>query len=141
MNRKCQYGLLFALYICRAGRATVEIAAKTLDLSKNFLHQVARELKIAGILKSIRGLGGGYELVGQPTVGAICFALSGMALVHPGDLARYRRGEFEHRAFARAIDDFHFSLTPVFKRKIINLGTELVSAELAQMDKTNGKAH
>lgn len=52
------------------GRPTkLKVVAQAHQLDLNFLEQVARSLRIAGVLRSVRGPGGGYiasrELVGM----------------------------------------------------------------------------
>jgi len=142
MNIKTQYGLLLVLYIYRAGRATVGTIAANLDMSPTFLTQVAAKLRRSGIIKSIRGPSGGYEVVGAPTVGDVYFALNTSGVLTLKEISCYYRGEFEHRALARCVEDLHFQLNPVFRRKIVDVGTELIQAETHMMEQANtNKAH
>lgn len=62
INKDVQYAMLFVLYTKRVGRATVEGAAKNLKISKSFLEQITRKLRMGGLIKAIKGPGGGYEL-------------------------------------------------------------------------------
>lgn len=67
-NQKLQYGILLGLYLTRAGRATVGVIAEELNLSKSLLEQVAAKLSSEGIVKSVKGPGGGYELGNNVTL-------------------------------------------------------------------------
>lgn len=129
INRKLQYGLLFAVYLSRSGRSTIDIVSKNIDVPKAFLEQIARDMRVAGILKSVRGPHGGYELLGEPTVGNIFEALGELTLLSQQELSIYRRGELEHRALASMVSDMSFSLHNIFKRSIKDVVIETVAAE------------
>lgn len=129
INRKLQYGLLFAVYLSRSGRSTIDTVSKNIDVPKAFLEQIARELKIGKVIRSIRGPGGGYELLGEPTVQRVFEALNEMTLLSQQELSAYRRGELEHRALASMVSDMSFSLHPVLRRSIKDVVREVVAAE------------
>lgn len=135
LNRKLQYGLLMVFYLGRSGRATTSAVSQNLDLSKDFLEQVARQLRIGGVIKSVRGSSGGYELVGSPQVGRVFAALNDAPFLTVPEDEGYRRGETEHRSLVRLIDDFYFALYPVFDRKVKDVVSELVRAELHMVDR------
>lgn len=137
INRRLQYGLLLVFYLSRSGRSTTEIASQNLSVSKYFLEQVARDLRIAGVIKSIRGPYGGYELVGEPEVSQVLHALQQFTFFSPQELANYRRGELEHRALARLVDDLYFSSFPVFNRKAKDIVSEVVRTELYVMNNSS----
>jgi len=62
-----------------------EIAARQ-EIPEQFLEQLLSALRRAGIIRSIRGAGGGYDLEGAPeriTVGDIMRALSGPIVPNP----------------------------------------------------------
>jgi DNA-binding IscR family transcriptional regulator len=123
------------MYLTRSGRSTIDIVSKNIDVPKAFLEQIARELRIAGVLRSIRGPNGGYELVGEPTVGSIFEALNEMTLLSPQEISAYRRGELEHRALASMVSDMAFSLHPVLRRSVKDVAREQVVAEKCLLDK------
>ncbi len=135
INRKLQYGLLFSVYLSRSGRSTIDIVSKNIDVPKSFLEQIARELRIAGVLKSIRGPNGGYELIGEPLVSDVFAALNEITLLSPQEISSYQRGEMEHRALAAMVKDMAFSLYPVLGRKIKDVVKELINMEKFMMDK------
>lgn len=115
ISKHLEYGFLFTLYVCRAGRATTEVAAQTLNLSHQMLQQIARRLKVAGVMKSIRGPGGGYEVVGEPTVLDLFNALQPVKVVAT-QLPRPRSSEARaYFAFtvALAANTKYFLDTPV----------------------------
>ena len=129
INRKLQYGLLFAIYLSRSGRSTIDIVSQNIDVPKAFLEQIAREMRMGGILKSIRGPHGGYELVGEPTVGGVFEALGEMTLLSQQELSIYRTGELEHRALSSMVSDMSFSLHNIMRRSIKDVVRETVAAE------------
>lgn len=137
INSKLQYALLFVLYLSRSGRTNLATAARNLRLPRYFLDQIARELRIAKVIKSVRGPGGGYELIGAPTVGSVFFALNQNLLMKKETTYAYRRGELEHRSLARLVEDFHFSLNPVFNRPIAGVISELVQSEKIMLERAN----
>lgn len=134
LNKKVQYGLLFALYIVRGGRVTVEAAADSLGLSKSFLEQVARLLRIKGIVCSIRGPSGGFEIVGEPTVLDILNALDPIAVLSKEEAAQYTYGTHEHRALLQFAVKLNRIMTPTLRQKIKNVALDLVLEELGQLD-------
>lgn len=135
INRKLQYALLFVIYLSRSGRSTIDIVSKNIDVPKAFLEQIARELRIFGILKSIRGPNGGYELIGVPTVGSVFEAMNEITLLSPQEVAAYRRGEVEHRALASIVSDAAFSLHPVLRRSVKDVVIELIAGEKYMLDR------
>lgn len=135
LNKKMQYGFLFALYLSRAGRGKVADAAANMNISKHFLEQVARKLRLSGVIKSVRGPGGGYELVGDPTAFEVLNALSPVALLKSVEFTRYKTGASEERAFAQYAFNLAQALHPVMRRKIRNIGAELVANELATLNR------
>lgn len=78
LNQKTIYALLFVLYLGRTGRANTYTVAQSMGLSTNFLEQVARTLRVGGVVKSIRGPGGGYELLGDPSYGQVLAAMGSL---------------------------------------------------------------
>lgn len=98
LNKKIQYGLLFGLYLSRAGRVKVSIAAEQLGLSKSLLEQVAVALRRQGVFNSIRGPGGGYELNGDPSIKDFFDVLSPVRLIK--DRNNFIKTQ-EHRALAK----------------------------------------
>lgn len=136
LSKKLQYGLLLVLYISRGGRVTIEGAAEGLGLSRPFLEQVARLLRISGVIKSVRGPNGGYELAGEPTVNDVFNSLSPVKLLDKSELFAYGIGvPPEHRALSAYVSNMQASLAPVLNRKIKNLMAELVANEMAHMDR------
>jgi Rrf2 family protein len=83
LSTKGRYGLkmIFQLAL-RYGNGTMSLKdiANNLDLSDTYLEQLMSQLKKAGLVKSIRGAQGGYELSREPsliTVGEIIRTLEG----------------------------------------------------------------
>lgn len=135
LNKRLQYGLLLALYLCRSGRATIEGASEGLGLSTSFLTQVARSLRIAGVIKSVRGAHGGYELKGEPTVLDVFNALSPVQLLNKAESAAYSKGHSEHRALYNYVINLGHAWGPLLRRKVRNVGMELVVNELARLNR------
>jgi len=137
IGRKLQYGMLFAIYLSRSGRSTIDVISKNLRVPKSFLEQIAREMRIAGILKSIRGPNGGYELIEGTTVGGVFAALNEITLLSPQEMTCYKRGEIEHRALGAMVRDMAFALSPVTGRKIKDVVMELVDMEKYALDRNS----
>lgn len=133
-NVKAQYGLLFVLYLSHAGRATSQSASIGLGLSKAFLDQVARKLRLAGLIKSVRGYGGGYEVVGTPSVEDVLEVLSPVSLVSKKEATKYLVGSPEERAFLSLCKCIQGLINPALKRKIVNVGKESVATELSELN-------
>lgn len=134
INKKAQYGVLLCLYIARAGRATIPEASANLKLSTPFLEQIARKLRIAGILTSVRGVKGGYEMPGEPTIAQILKALSPASILTPEENRDYTRGEPEHRALAMFARRLTLGVSHFTKGSIRAISEELVNVELERMD-------
>lgn len=137
-NKEVQYGLLFTIYLCRAGRATTTVAAQNLNVPKPFLDQVARRLRLANVLKSSKGPGGGYELVGHPLVQDVIQALSTTDIIDAKQLQKYSLGKSEHRALANYAKTMAETLKPLYNNTVRQLGNDLVVAELYKMENTQG---
>ncbi len=119
LNKDVQYGFLLTMYLARAGRSNIYSIADNLGMSSTFLSQVARKLRVAGVIKSSRGPGGGYELNGRPTVGAVFSALMDTPLfIEKDEMTELSKGEVEERAFAHLIRHMGSALSPVFNMPV-----------------------
>lgn len=73
---KCvELGLLFGLHLTRVEKATVRQAATALGESKASLEQVAAKLRRNGVLTSVKGPNGGFQLNPSATVNDVFKAL------------------------------------------------------------------
>lgn len=121
LNKKVQYGVLFVLHLAKVGRTTVEEAANVLNLSKSFLDQIARKLRIEGIVRSIRGPKGGYELNGEPTIGNVLDALGPVGFLTYEEAEEYLDGPSSNQTFLSWIGEIGTALAPIFNQKISGL--------------------
>lgn len=140
INKQAQYGMLLALYLTKAGRSNLGYIAEGLNLSKSFVQQVARKLRLAGIIKSIRGKHGGYELVGEPTVLDVITALNPVKLLTSKEVSKFRIGSQEERALLLFTGNIASALRPVMGRKIKNLVPELMANEEAHFTRIQNDA-
>jgi Rrf2 family protein len=134
LNKDFQYSLLFVLYLCQAGRAKLDDASYSLQIPKGFLEQLARKLRIAGVVESVRGPGGGYELRGDPTVRDVMNAISPVKLLAEEEQTKYQSGLTEHRALLQFAKNLNSAMSIVLSRTVRNVGRELVANELAVMN-------
>lgn len=134
INKKSQYGLLFVLYIERAGRANVSTASQNLKLSKTFLYSIAQKLTKAGVIKSFRGAHGGYQVVGNPTVSQVIKVLNDAWVLTRAEMQRYELGDADSRAFAGLVKNIHQSMIPVMQTKVAQFGYDLAQQEAKIMD-------
>lgn len=135
LNKKLQLGLLFVLYLSRSGRTTLESAAEGLGVSRSFLEQVARTLRVFGHVKAFMGPTGGYELVGDPTVGQIFAALAPVCLISPKDMNINRVGGQERRSLNHLAVNLTAALNPLLNRKVKAYGQELAVAEITHLNR------
>lgn len=98
LNKNLINALLYCMYVAHAGRATTETIAGYYNLSHTFLDQIARKLRIAGVLKSIRGPNGGYELNGTPTFADVLTAMGASKFLTFDEHQALARGTAEERA-------------------------------------------
>lgn len=69
ISTKGRYGLTIMIELAREfgeGPMSLKAIAEKNELSVHYLEQLATPLRNAGLVKSIRGAYGGYELVNQP---------------------------------------------------------------------------
>ncbi len=135
LNKKLQLGLLFALYLSRSGKTTIDSAAEGLKVSKPFLEQVARLLRIAGVVRSTRGAAGGYELCGEPLVSDVFNALSPVSLLSKADRMKNSTGAFEDRALNHLSFNLTAALTPILQRKVKSIGMDIVAGDTAKLNR------
>lgn len=135
ITQNVQYGILLALYLSRSGRSNLKFISEGMKLSKPFLEQVARKLRLSGVIRSVRGPGGGYELVGEPTVRDIFNSLAPVKLVNDSDVTKYRVGSIDERALVHFTGNVSASFSPLMSRKIKSLWLELVANDDAHMNR------
>lgn len=134
LNKSTQYGMLFTMYIARAGRCTVQQASDSLSLSYGFLEQVAKKLRLSGVITSVRGRHGGYELCGEPKVYHIFEALQPVKLLANEESNALIRGTAEQRAFVFWTSKLTLSLVGVMNHSIRDLNQHLVKKEMAALE-------
>ncbi|MBI1810691.1 MAG: Rrf2 family transcriptional regulator [Nitrospirae bacterium] len=68
ITRETDYGVRCVLYLARKAQdiATVNEIAKAMHIPKSFLAKIVQRLVKAGIVKSGRGIGGGFSLAKKP---------------------------------------------------------------------------
>ena len=126
LNKDLQYAILVVAYICRSGRASTHGMAEGLVIPHAYLQQIAYKLKKVGILKSIRGPGGGFELVGDPTVKQVFAAFTPIEDVRA---AWSYPKTHEGRTLAHLVESLHFAWKPIMNTKIRTLGFAVVNKD------------
>lgn len=127
-NQKSQYAVLFALYLAKTERARISDAAEALGLAQTFLEQIARKLRIAGIITVVRGPGGGCSLNGNPTLLDVVKAVEPLDLVPNSELHnttdKPERTAFKHivKSMQAAIEDeLSFGVCDIAAARNLNL--------------------
>lgn len=126
-NTTVTNGILFCLYLSRAGRARTIDAASTLGISNQYLSQIALKLKRANLVLSVRGPNGGYELISNTTVLQVINALSDRQPVNPGLST-------EIRAFNALMVEAGNQFKQVFNKKFNEINQNLVNLEVSQLE-------
>lgn len=121
LNKKTQLGIMLALYLSRNGRSSCKTVAKRLNLPPVFLDQVAQLLRKGGVIKSTKGPGGGYEILGDPCISDVYTALESSPLLEIAEITALSRGEKEHRSLVYLALDINCALGNVMHRKIRSL--------------------
>lgn len=135
ITQNVQYGILLALYLSRSGRSNLKFISEGMKLSKPFLEQVARKLRLSGVIRSIRGPGGGYELVGDPIVRDIFNSLSPVKLISNKESSKFLIGSIDERSLLHFANNLQSSMNPLLNRKIRTLWLELVANDDAHMNR------
>lgn len=134
VNKDVEYGLLLGFYLARAGRGTLETVALNLGLSVAFLGQVARKLRQAGVIKSVRGPGGGYELNLSSTLLDVFQALDGSLMTTDSINAGALTQSIEKRALYGAVQNSRNALMNSLNVTIVSAGAKAVANELKRLD-------
>lgn len=135
ITQNVQYGILLALYLSRSGRSNLKFIAEGMKLSKPFLEQVARKLRQSGVIVSVRGPHGGYELVGSPTVRDIFNSLSPVKLISNKETTKLIVGSIDERSLLHFTKNLQSAINPLMNRKIKSLWLELVANDDAHMNR------
>jgi len=70
ISTKGRYGLRFMIDLALhqdRGQIVAEEIAKRQDISSKYIHVLATDLRNAGLIRTVRGPNGGYELARQPS--------------------------------------------------------------------------
>jgi Rrf2 family protein len=141
LGKKAQYAILFVLYLARAGRARTSDAAGGLGLSTHFLEQVARKLRQAGVIKSVRGPGGGYELLGSPTVGAIMQAVAVQPLLTSAESSQCATSAApEYRALGEIVGNISRAIGTELRTDASKVVRDLSVSEGKLLDSVNSQS-
>lgn len=132
LSTKLKYGILACLYLYRAGRAKTKDMAENLGLNESFLKSVTNTLKRHGVLKSIKGPGGGYELTPGTKFADVFNALDRVQLLNRDAAVDV---EPERRALSLYTLNLGRALTSLLNREVSAVMKELVANEMAAFDK------
>lgn len=131
-SKQLQYGLIFVLSMAKNGKITIGKFSSDTGIPVPFLEQIARKLKISGIITSTRGPTGGYELIEGSTVLEVIESLSTSSVLSTNDFFKYRSGEtVEERALANFSLNLSSGIMNVIDRQIKNVLNETVANESA----------
>lgn len=131
INKKGQYAFLLVSYLLRAGRASIQAAATNMSLCQPFLHQVAGVLRRKGIVRAIRGPGGGYELVGDPTVLEVLRATKSPSAAQPTAVQLVSQ---EHRALFAVSHALTKTVNDLLALTVRDCNSRVVKRELEVME-------
>ena len=134
LNKNMQYALLITLYLCRSGRASANSISEGLDLSYDLVQNVSAKLRRNKVIKSVRGPGGGFELVGDPTVQQVFDAIQPIEIISKRDRMDFWLGRNEDKALLQLASNMRLALNPVLNRKVRNVGMEVVAADTARLN-------
>ena len=70
ISTKGRYGLRVIMELARnygQGPLSADIISQNQDISKKYIHLIVMELKSTGLIRAVRGPGGGYELAKTPS--------------------------------------------------------------------------
>jgi Rrf2 family protein len=137
LTKQLQYGILFCLYLSRAGRATVKAASENMSISKLFLDRIANKLKRHGIIKGFKGPGGGFELLEDARMIYIFRALGTVGILSNKESGEYVSGCPEKRALTHYAMNLGLALNPLLNRKVISVMKEVVANEVAHLANAN----
>ena len=135
LNKNMQYALLITLYLCRSGRASASSISEGLDLSYDLVQNVSAKLRRNKVIKSVRGPGGGFELVGDPTVQQVFDAIQPIEIISKRDRMDFWLGRNEDKALLQLASNMRLALNPVLNRKVRNVGMEVVAADTARLNR------
>jgi DNA-binding IscR family transcriptional regulator len=131
LTSRAIYALLFACFVARNKRSSTTLAARELNLDLHFLEQVARQMRLGGVIRSVRGPGGGYELAGEiPTAGEVLRSVNTGELLGAVEAAKLTGETVEARATSNLIGLMQLAINTTLKLPV----TDLVSQE-------NGKGY
>ena len=134
LNKASQYGMLMALYLTRAGNATVGSMVDGLNLKYAFAVQIASKLKNEGVFVASRGPTGGYELKTDITVLDVITACGDQPLITRRESSNLSRGVVEKRALGNFLGAVSFKLTDLLNTKVVHVNQALVEQELEQLN-------
>ncbi len=134
LNKKTQYAILLSLYLSRSGKAQLKGIAKELSLSISFLHQIARRLVVAGILKSYKGPGGGFALVEDVKIKTIFKSLNDTTKIDTNTCAPFT---FEGRVLWNYLHSLKSSHNFAFNKTISQLNQELIDLEVSKREEAS----
>lgn len=134
LNKSLQYAILLVLYLCRAGRAPLKAIALGLSVSLSLLRGVVSKLITGGVIKSIRGPGGGYEVNGEPSMRDVFQCIYPVIGISESQMNKYKTGQAEHRALAKYVAELQIALAPILRCKVKTLNNTLVAKEMARLN-------
>jgi len=141
INKSQQYGLLLACYLDRAGKAKLNEIARVCNLHLPFLEQVARKMKLKGIVSATRGPDGGYTLAQSVTVLQVFAAMGPVRLLHKEELDAYKKNyTTEERVLIEFLGTIGGALLPHLRRTIRSVTLDLMESDAELFEGLNERA-
>jgi len=135
LNKKSQSAILFCLYLSRSGRTSVASASEGLSLSRAALYGIAAMLKKAGLVTSVRGRNGGYELVPNATILNALNATTPPSVLAQRDAVRLAKGSPEARALVFYAKNLVWQMGPMLQLSIRDVMQDLVDTEVKHLNR------
>lgn len=135
LTKKAQNAVMFCLYLSRSGRTTIESAAEGLNISREFLQNIAVLLRQANIVGSYRGPGGGYELKQGVRVIDVLHSVCPELVLSQCDVDFHVIGSPESRALLFYSRNLLWQMSPMLQLSIKDIMADLVQDEMSHVNR------
>lgn len=131
LTKKLQYGFMASLYLSTVDQAKISDISNYLDIGEDFMQQIIRDMRVAGLVKVKKGPGGGVSIKEGVLVGDVFKALQPIKILTPKEFVESRNSDkFEERAVLTLAVSMQYVLSGLLNKTVHAAAFDLKQNEM-----------
>lgn len=131
LTKELQYGFMASLYLSTVNQAKVSELSAYVGTSEDFMQQIMRKFRLAGIITTKKGPGGGVAIREGVLVSDVFNALQPLSILSPQEFVQARNSsKFEERAVMTLAVSMQYVLSGLLNKTVHQAAFDLKQNEI-----------